>query len=128
MDGRKDGRTPRQCSHSRRIVRDSRRNFNNRACYKYHTRAFTHVFQDRKKTFSSDHIARIVILISFFIVSSLLLFFNPGKLKLRCPFYYCFGRTGTSVSFRTCKRQYLFHRITILRTHLIFRKLSILDL
>ena len=61
-----------QCSHSRRIVRDSRRNFNNRACFKYHTRAFTHVFRTEKKIFSSDHIARIVILISFFIASSFL--------------------------------------------------------
>ena len=40
-----------QCSHSRRIVRDSRRNFNNRACFKYHTRAFTHVFRTEKRYF-----------------------------------------------------------------------------
>ena len=50
-----------------------------------HSRTF---FRAEKKIFLSDHIARIVILISFFIVSSFLLFFYLGKLKLRCPFYY----------------------------------------
>ena len=57
-----------------------------------HVLSTTHVhsrtFFRTEKIFSSDHFARILILISLFIMPSFLLFFYPGKLKLRCPFYY----------------------------------------
>ena len=50
------------------------------------------------------------------------------KIEVTMSILLLFGRTGTLVSFRTCKRQYLFHQDTTLRMHLVFRTLSILDL
>ena len=88
-----------QCSHSRRDVRDSRGNFNNRACFKYHTRAFTHVVGQKEEIFIGPHCWDCFFDQPFhcFVLIVLL----SWKIVVTMSILLLFGRISTSVSFRT---------------------------
>ena len=65
-----------QCSHSRRIVRDSREKLKNRANFNYHTRAFTRIFLGQEEeNFHQASLLELLFLSAFhcFIVFVVLL-------------------------------------------------------
>ena len=90
-----------------------------------HSRAF---FRTEKRFFHRTTLLGLFFFDQLFHCVIVFIVLLSRKIEVTMSILLPFGRTGTSVSIRTCKGQYLFHRVTILRIYLVFWKLTILDL